>query len=240
MHCACSVNKLLLFWFSGIRLIKRDIVFAASLYLWIGKRNGTVVIPGKTRTKCSSSLHPPQRKENPKPAVLVVCVWFFWGLYWMLSGVTFFFFLLSNEVQSFSKPHGVITLVMLWDAMRICLQDQAEPAKLKPMNSEHCRFAVMNWKISGKQEIFRCKTWHRVRLWCWLSTYSIFSSCISCLFSWINFRVDQVRAGPAVFQVLSLTHLLDKNGNTLCTCLINICMQRNVEKKKGKQNTDLN
>ena len=51
-HSACSVNRLLLCCFSGIRLIKRDIVFAASLYLWIWKTSGAVAISGKPHTNC--------------------------------------------------------------------------------------------------------------------------------------------------------------------------------------------
>ena len=52
LHSACSVNRLLLCCFSGIRLIKRDIVFAASLYLWIWKTSGAVAVPGKPHTNC--------------------------------------------------------------------------------------------------------------------------------------------------------------------------------------------
>ena len=76
----------------------------------------------------------------------------------------------------------------------------------------------------------------QVRFCCWQSTCNVcgfFCPVNSALCVCLNkFWVHQVREGPPVFQVLSHTNLLVRNNNTTCACCVNLCMQRNVKKKR--------
>ena len=79
------------------------------------------------------------------------------------------------------------------------------------------------------------------RQWCFDAgilpvTLFLFSEfCISCLFGWIN--VELIKWG---FRVPSLTWLLIKNSNTMCTYLVNVHMQRNVKKEMQKKKEKTN
>ena len=44
-----------------------------------------------------------------------------------------------------------------------------------------------------------------------------------------TFRVNEVKTEPPFFYVTSLTCLVVKKSEAMCTCLVNVCLQRNAD-----------